>query len=91
MIKKLVDELIKDSVETTMLIKGYEGTDRLRAGLMYEMLMSKKVSGEHMDMGTPSHKSEIMIKEVTKRETRDIDLCNIVYKVEFTAVVIDAE
>jgi len=83
-----MDKLTKDATETTMLVKGYEGNDELKAGLIYEMLLNKKVSGEHMDLGTPSHKSEIMIREVTKKQKEDFVKNETIYKIEFTAVVI---
>ena len=74
--------------ETNILVKGYEGNDRLRAGLIYEMLMDKQKNREHIDMGTPERKVEVMIKEVTKMEKEDFIKREMVYKVEFKAVVL---
>ena len=86
-INELIDKLTNGPKETFVVVKGYEGPDRLRAGLIYEMLMEKKESKEHMDMGRPSHKVEIMIEEVTKMEREDVPRNETIYKVEFKAVV----
>lgn len=77
---------MKKNKPITMIM--YTGTDKLEAGLTYEMLMEKKESKKIMVMNTPTTKLELTIKDVKKMETPDFKGDRIIYKVECKVVAL---